>query len=93
MKQYSAIHFAPFSHCSKEASVDIFLIIFYTGELLLHNIQMKSNESKILLDAIEYFKRALIDSKQPKTYYKLAEIYSKQNDFMKAIEMYENSLQ
>jgi Bardet-Biedl syndrome 4 protein len=73
-----------------------FKCLFTPGELLLRNVSAqdeKVNSSKTVLDAIEYFKRALIDSKQPKTYYKLAEIYAKQNDFHKAIEMYESSLQ
>jgi tetratricopeptide (TPR) repeat protein len=65
--------------------------LFAKGELLLRNANL--HDEKAVLDAIEYFKRALIDSKQPKTFYKLAEIYAKQNDFHKAIEMYESSLQ
>lgn len=44
-------------------------------------------------DAKEYFKRAILNGKHKESYLKLAEIYAKERDYMKAIEMYENCLQ
>lgn len=52
-----------------------------------------SSSISAINDAKEYFKRAILNGKHKESYLKLAEIYAKEKDYMKAIEMYESCLQ
>lgn len=65
-------------------------VYHYIGELLFRNIgQPRAG----LPEAKEYFKQAILCGKHPKTYKIMAEIFIKEKDHMKAIEMIENCLQ
>lgn len=64
-------------------------VYHYIGDLLC----LKAKHSKDnILDAKEYFKRSIMSGKQIQTYKTLAEIYRKEKDFLKAIELLESSL-
>ncbi|CRL00187.1 CLUMA_CG013461, isoform A [Clunio marinus] len=62
-------------------------VYHYIGDLLRLNV--KHNKENIL-DAKDYFKRSIMCGKQIKTYKTLADIYRKEKDYLKAIELLEN---
>ncbi|XP_063697926.1 Bardet-Biedl syndrome 4 protein homolog [Culicoides brevitarsis] len=67
-------------------------IYYYIGDLLYRSAQQQQGKihSKEYKD---YFKQAIMNGKHKESYLKLAEIYAKEKDYPKAIEMYESCLQ
>lgn len=67
-------------------------VYHYIGELLCMNANSRQAKTNIL-DAKEYFKRAIMSGKQIQTYKILAGIFRKEKDYLKSIELLESSLQ
>ncbi|CAO1324169.1 unnamed protein product [Diamesa tonsa] len=67
-------------------------IYHFIGELLHMNAAAVNGKANVI-EAKEYFKRAIMSGKQIKTYKLLSSIYRKEKDYPKAIELLESSLQ
>lgn len=66
-------------------------VYHFIAELFYMNLG--SNPKTSLAESKEYYKRAIMNGKQISSYQKLSEIYRKEKDYPKAIELLESSLQ
>ena len=68
-------------------------IYHYIADLIRMNAKnSRGTTTNSISDAKEYFQRAIMAGKQIQSYKTLAEIYRKEKDYTKAIELLESSL-